>query len=71
MPAYKIGVVHAALGETDEAFAWFEKAYRERSWWLVWLKVDPMVDSLRSDSRLMRLQQRVGLVAASTTPPSS
>ena len=71
VPAYKIGVVHAALGETDEAFEWFEKAYRERSWWLVWLKVDPMVDSLRSDSRLMRLQQRVGLVAASTTPPSS
>jgi hypothetical protein len=71
VPAYKIGVVHAALGENDEAFAWFERAFRDRSWWLVWLKVDPMVDSLRSHLRLINLLGRVGLTAAAIEPPSS
>ena len=63
VPAYKIAILHAALGDKDNAFARLEQAYRDRSWWLVWLNVDPMVDSLRSDARLTGLRRRVGLVA--------
>lgn len=37
------------LGEKDQAFAWFEKAYKHKEAQLATLKVDPTLDSLRSD----------------------
>lgn len=58
--AYYIAVIYAGLGEKDEAFNWLEKAYQDHSWWLVWLKVDPKVDNLRSDERFNNLLPRVG-----------
>ena len=58
--SYWIAMIYIGLDEKDEAFAWLEKAYQERSWWLVWIKMDPMVDSLRADSRFMNLMSRIG-----------
>jgi serine/threonine protein kinase/Tfp pilus assembly protein PilF len=57
---YWIAMIYVGLDEKDEAFAWLEKAYQERSWFLVWIKMDPHVDSLRSDSRFIDLMRRVG-----------
>ena len=54
--SYWIAMIYVGLDEKDEAFAWLEKAYQERSWFLVWIKMDPMVDSLRSDSRFTDLR---------------
>jgi hypothetical protein len=48
------------LGENDQAFEWLQKACEERSSWLIWLKVDPRLDSLRTDPRFMDLVRRVG-----------
>ena len=59
-PYFRV-LIHTALGEQDQAFEWLEKAYEERSEWLVWLKVDPKLDSLRADVRFASLVQRVGL----------
>ena len=53
-------MIYVGLDEKDEAFAWLEKAYQERSWFLVWIKMDPQVDSLRSDARFIDLMRRVG-----------
>jgi DNA-binding winged helix-turn-helix (wHTH) protein/TolB-like protein/tetratricopeptide (TPR) repeat protein len=61
IPPASIALIHAALGEKDQAFQWLEQAYKDRSWWLVFLKVDPRFDSLRSDRRFETLLQRVGL----------
>ncbi len=59
--SYQIAAVYAGLGEKDQAFAWMQKAYDERSDGLVNLKVDPRLDSLRSDPRFADLMRRVGL----------
>ncbi len=56
-----IAVIHAGLGEKDEAFDWMQKAYDDRSAWLVYLKVDPLFDPLRSDPRFADMLRRVGL----------
>jgi tetratricopeptide (TPR) repeat protein len=56
-----IAEVHAALGEEDQAFEWLEKAYEARSASLRFLKVDQLMDSLRSDPRFADLLRRVGL----------
>jgi DNA-binding winged helix-turn-helix (wHTH) protein/TolB-like protein/tetratricopeptide (TPR) repeat protein len=61
--AYGMGLVHAGLGEKEEAFAWLEKAFEERSHWLVWLRLDPRWNSLRSDPRFEALVQRMNYPA--------
>jgi len=50
-----------ALGNYDEAFVWFERAYREREGILQWLKVHPFFDPVRGDPRFPDLLHRVGL----------
>jgi hypothetical protein len=49
------------LGQKDEAFAGLEKAYNQRAEWLGYLKVDPQLDNLRSDSRFRDLLRRLAL----------
>ena len=58
---YEIALVYAGLGEKDEAFAWLEKAFVVRDKGLTYLKIDPCLDPLRSDSRFQDLVRRVGL----------
>ena len=52
---------HALLGEKDQAFAWLEKAYGEKSGRLAGIKGDPALDSLHSDPRYANLLKRMGL----------
>ena len=56
-----LAVIELGLGEKNQAFDYMEKAYSDRSAWLVNLKVDPFFDSVRSDPRFADLQRRVGL----------
>ncbi len=58
---YLFAVVYVGLGDKEQAFAWLEKAYQDRSFWLIWLKVEPRFDSLRDDPRFQDLLRRIGL----------
>lgn len=55
------GQIYVQLGEPDQAFEWLERAYEERDPWLVWIKVNPAFDRVRSDPRFPDLLRRVGL----------
>jgi eukaryotic-like serine/threonine-protein kinase len=57
---YEIGTTYLSLGEKDEAFLWFEKAYEERSVCVYGMKFDPRLDSIRSDPRYQSIVRRVG-----------
>ena len=59
--AYGVALVYAGLGDSNEAFAWLHQGIEERTHWLVWLKLDPRWDDLRSDPRFGQLIARVGL----------
>jgi len=54
-------MVHAALGDNDAAFRWLDRAYDERRGWLCYLKVEPLLDGLRTDPRFARLLERMRL----------
>ena len=56
-----IAGIHIGLGQKDQAFEGLQKAYQDRSGWLVYLRVDPMFNPIRSDPRFSDLLQRVGL----------
>ena len=61
VPPYSIALIYTGLGEKDRAFEWLEKAFEDRSGAMIYLKVEPMLDRLRSDPRLSNLIQRLGL----------
>jgi tetratricopeptide (TPR) repeat protein len=53
------GVVYAALGDRDQAFRYLEDALEQRAQFLVYLKVEPTFDPLRSDPRFQSLLDRM------------
>ncbi len=57
--AYNFALIHVALGDVDNAFAWLDKAYDERSSALPFLRVNPRLAGLRDDPRFVRLCRRV------------
>ena len=59
--AFEVALIYAALGEKQTALQWLEKAYIERSDFMIYLVIDPRLDSLRSDPKFIDLTRRVGL----------
>ena len=58
---YFFAIIHAALGQTDQAFALLARAYDDRSFFIPPLKVEPMLNPLRADPRFTDLLKKVGL----------
>ncbi|MGB9079559.1 MAG: tetratricopeptide repeat protein [Terracidiphilus sp.] len=61
VPAGAFVNAYLGLGDNEDAFAWFERAYREQSNILIYIKVFPLYDPLRGDPRFQDLVRRVGL----------
>jgi tetratricopeptide (TPR) repeat protein len=59
--AYHVALIHHALGDTNEALGWLERALEERSPWLAYIGVDPQVDALRSHPRFQALVRKLRL----------
>jgi len=58
---YSFALAYARLGDRDQAFQSLERAFQDRAQEMTRLKVDPLLDSLRTDSRFADLLRRVGL----------
>lgn len=58
---YEIALVYVGLGDKDQAFEWLERSYKLHDKGLTYLKMDPAMDPLRSDTRFQDLLRRVGL----------
>jgi serine/threonine protein kinase/tetratricopeptide (TPR) repeat protein len=58
---FEIALIYVGIGDTRRAFEWLDKAYRDRSDLLVYLKVDPRLDPIRSDVRFKELVTKVGV----------
>jgi serine/threonine protein kinase/tetratricopeptide (TPR) repeat protein len=54
-------IEQAKVGNKDKAFEYLEQSYQTREWWMMTLKVEPGLDSLRHDPRFDDLVRRVGL----------
>jgi tetratricopeptide (TPR) repeat protein len=64
---YWLSLVHMALGERGAALEWLERGIEERDVWMIWLKVEPRFDPLRSEGRFHELLQRIGLQPVAST----
>jgi serine/threonine protein kinase/Flp pilus assembly protein TadD len=57
---YHIALLSFNLGENELGFEWLDKAYKEHEDWLLYLKVEPLFDSVRSDPRFTKLLKKIG-----------
>jgi tetratricopeptide (TPR) repeat protein len=60
-PSYEIAKVYGALGDRATALQWLERAHRERSHSIAFLRVDPQLQALRAEPAFQRLMGEVGL----------
>jgi tetratricopeptide (TPR) repeat protein len=67
---YFLAGIHIGIGEKGHAFEYLERAYEEKSHWLIYLHMDPSMDTLRDDPHFQDLLRRVGLppMGSSTEP---
>jgi tetratricopeptide (TPR) repeat protein len=59
--SYFVAAALVALGEDDQTFQRLDRALEELDPWLIYLKVDPMFDRVRSDPRLTAVIGKVGM----------
>jgi serine/threonine protein kinase/Flp pilus assembly protein TadD len=64
--AYFSAMVYLGLGNRHEALVWLERAYEERTGFLAFANVEPMLDELRGDERFEKLVERIKLAFFST-----
>ena len=58
---FDIAIVYAGLDDHDQAFAWLDKAYDDRTRPMLGLRINPRLDPLRSDPRFPILVHRMGV----------
>jgi adenylate cyclase len=61
LPSYWIALIYTGLKDKEAAFEWLERAFQERSSWLVWIKVEPRYDFLRADERFASLMKKMNI----------
>ncbi|HXT24765.1 MAG TPA: tetratricopeptide repeat protein [Candidatus Eisenbacteria bacterium] len=61
IPSAALVNAYLGLGDNEQTFSWLERAYKEHSPILQYIKVHPFFDPLRGDPRFANLVRRVGL----------
>jgi TolB-like protein/Flp pilus assembly protein TadD len=59
--AFEVALLHFAVGQRDEGFLWFDKAFKDRCFELTTVRVDPRLDPVKSDPRYVALTSKLGL----------
>jgi serine/threonine protein kinase/Flp pilus assembly protein TadD len=57
--SYFVAIIYLGLGDLDRTFEWLEKAYQERSGFMAFINVEPMLDALRGDPRFKALAEKI------------
>lgn len=58
---FELASLHFALGQADEGFEWLAKAFQDRCFEVISLRVDPRWESLRGNPRFHKLFDQLGL----------
>ncbi len=68
IPSTAFALIHAGLGEMDQAFRWMDQAVKDRDHFPIVLRVSPTFDELRGDPRFNDLLRRIGLEGVPQPP---
>ena len=65
----QLALIHLGLGDIGKALDLLERGFEERSYFMIYLRADPMYDELRSHPRFTRLLEQVGFPVARGAAP--
>lgn len=60
VPSYAIATIYTGLGMKEQAIQYLIKSFEEGSFYMIHLKVEPILDPLRADPRFSDVVRRVG-----------
>ena len=60
--AFHMAILRQSLGQTDEGFHWLARAFQDRCFELISLRVDPRWESLSGNPRFHKLFDQLGLL---------
>jgi tetratricopeptide (TPR) repeat protein len=58
---FEMALIHIGLGDSRKSLEWLRKVCEVRSYEIIFLRVDPRFDALRSDKQFLALQEHIGL----------
>jgi len=58
---FEVASIHFALGQTEQGFEWLKKAFQDRCFELISIKVDPQFDALKHEPAFIELASRLRL----------
>jgi DNA-binding winged helix-turn-helix (wHTH) protein/Flp pilus assembly protein TadD len=61
VPGFSLALICLGLGDNDQAMNWITQSFKERSTYLVYAKSDPLLDSIRTDTRFGGMIDQMGL----------
>ncbi len=56
---YDLAILYVGLGDKQQALEQLDKAYDDRAGWIIYLKVEPLLDPLRSEPRFAEIVSRI------------
>ena len=60
--SYQIALIHLGLGDNEKALNYLEKAFDERGPYMIYLKIEPYLDPLRSLPKFERMIKEMNLL---------
>ena len=57
--AYSLAVVYLGFGDREQALNWLEQGFQERSTWLAYIRIDPLLKPLHGDPRFEALAEKI------------
>ena len=57
--AIALAFVSLGLGNRDQALSWLEQGFQERSTWLIYIRVEPLLKPLHGDPRFEALAEKI------------
>ena len=60
LPNYSIAMVYATLADKAQTVSWLKKGYEEHNDDMIYMKIEPVFDPVRSDPRFQDLIRRIG-----------
>ena len=69
VPAPQLALIHLGLNEPDRAIDLLERGLAERSYWMLYLRADPIYDGIRSHPRFARILSSMNLPVHAAAAP--